>query len=77
MEINGIEYEFILTGSGKNGECLVCLMGHDEERAKKRLEQMLTAPTPNDLRLMNGRSDFKLRTVESATAWWNDPVLRN
>lgn len=80
MKINGVEYEFILVGdSDKYGykECLVCLMGHNEEQAKERFDQMMSNPTKNDVAIMEGQSNFRLKTVKSADAWWNDPFLAN
>ena len=80
MKINGVEYEFIVVGDsdryGYKG-CLVCLMGHDEVKACERFDQMMNKPTDNDMKLMEGHSNFRLEKVRSDGAWWNDPFLAN
>lgn len=70
------EVEFILVGdSDKYGfkECLITLLGHDEEKAKAKFGQMMENPTDS----MKEHSNFKMKMVKSKDAWWNDPYLSN
>ena len=70
--------EFIIIGDTDRFDgCLVCLAGKTKERAEEILNQMLTNPTDNDRKLMERHRNFRIKEVESESAWWNDPFLAN
>lgn len=67
--------EWIIVGDfGKLGECLIRPAGTKQD-AEKLLDRMLTNPNDNDKRLMKDAQNLRIKEVESAKAWWNDPVL--
>ena len=57
--------------------CLVTVINGSRSFAEKRLEQMLYAPTENDLLLMKGHKNLRIEETESKDEWWNDPFLAN
>lgn len=67
--------EWIIAGDfGKLGECLIRLAGTKQD-AEALLDRMQTNPNDNDKRLTKGAKNLRIKEVDSATAWWNDPVL--
>lgn len=70
--------EYIIIGDTKKyKDCLVFVCGKDKKVAQEMLNQIKTNPTENDLRLMNGHTNFRLKKVKSEDCWWNDPFLAN
>lgn len=70
--------EYIIVGDTPRYEgCLVRVCGSDLENAEYILNQMLNNPTPTDLRLMEGHSNFRIKPVEEKYQWWNDRVMAN
>lgn len=67
--------EYIIIGDTERFTgCLVTICkGASREQAEKVLERMLTNPTENDLRLMNGHTNFRIEAVGEEAQWWNDP----
>lgn len=68
--------EYIIVGDTKNHEgCLVATCFGGREAAEKILEQMLNNPTHNDIRAMEGHTNFRVKEVEKRECWWLDPKL--
>ena len=68
-------YEYIIVGDTKNGECLVTICGKYKKDADKRLKQMVNKPDDIDKVLTKGHENLRIKKVESAKCWWNDPVM--
>ena len=68
---------YVIVGdTEKYKNCLVTVCRSDKkEFAEKRLEQMLTNPTENDLRLMKGHTNFRIMEAKEEEQWWNDKFL--
>lgn len=70
--------EHIIVGDTKSyKDCLITVVRGDRNVAEKVLERMLYAPTENDLLLMKGHKNLRIKKVEEKEQWWNDPFLAN
>lgn len=70
--------EYIIVGDTERfKDCLVTVVKGDMQRAEERLEQMLTAPTPNDKILIGDCKNLRIKESKPKEAWWNDPFLAN
>lgn len=70
--------EYVIVGDTERfKDCLVTVVKGDMQRAEERLEQMLTAPTPNDKILIGNCKNLRIKESEPEKAWWNDPFLAN
>ena len=70
--------EYIIVGDTERfNDCLVTVVKGDMQRAEERLEQMLTAPTPNDKILIGNCKNLRIKESAPEKAWWNDPFLAN
>lgn len=56
---------------------LVKLAGREKEKALELLKRLATEPTEKDKISIGGATILSIDTVESKTAWWNDPTLAN
>lgn len=74
--MNGTEY-IIIGDTDRFNDCLVCLAGRTKEEAEEVLNRMINNPTDNDKKTMEGHRNFRIKEVDSKTAWWNDPFLAN
>ena len=64
------EHEYIIVGdTEKYGECLVYVCG-TKENAENVLEKILTNPTENDLRVMQGHTNLRVKEVKEDSCWW-------
>ena len=69
---------YIIVGDTRSfSDCLITVVDGDRQRAEKVLERMLYAPTDNDLILMKGHNNIRIKETESKDEWWNDPFLAN
>ena len=65
--------DFIIKGdSEKFKDCLIYVCGTSRKRAEERLAKMLSNPTENDKRSMEGMSNFSIEEVEEADCWWRE-----
>lgn len=63
--------QYIIVGDTERYEgCLVTTCGNSEERAQEVLNRMIVSPTDNDLRLIKGHSNLRVKAVEDREAWW-------
>ena len=63
--------QYIIVGdTDKNKECLVCICGSNEDKAKERLTQMLTNPSDSDKHIMAGHSNLRVMEVKREDCWW-------
>lgn len=64
--------QYIIVGDTENHlECLVKIcLGANQKQAEAALELMLTTPTENDLRLMRGHRNLRVKAVEGKQ-WWD------
>lgn len=70
--------EYIIVGDTKSfKDCLVTVCKGSRAFAEKTLERMLYAPTENDLLLMKGHTNLRIKEVVENKQWWNDPFLAN
>ena len=70
--------EYIIVGDTKSfKDCLVTVVRGSRSYAEKVLERMLYAPTEDDLLLMRGHKNLRIKEVEEKDQWWNDPFLAN
>ena len=70
--------EYVIVGDTERfNDCLVTVVKGDMQRAEEKLEQMLTAPTPNDKILIGNCKNLRIKESKSEKAWWNDPFLAN
>lgn len=66
---NGNEY-IIVGDTEKYDECLVTVCGAAYDDAVKVLERMTNTPTQNDLALMKGHTNLRIKEVEKEDCWW-------
>lgn len=70
------ENEYIITGETKeHGECLVYVCGTSRGNAEKVLHRMLNNPNSNDIIVMKGHTNFRIREIEAKNCWWNQGGL--
>lgn len=62
--------DYIIVGdTEKYGECLIYVCS-TKENAEKVLDQMLNNPTENDLRVMQGLTNLRIKEVPRENCWW-------
>lgn len=65
--------DYIIEGDTERFEgCLICVAGNTKEYAEKLLNRMLTNPTENDKRLMNGHRNLRIKEVPAEKCWWRN-----
>ena len=65
--------DFIIKGDSEQyKDCLVCVCGTSREVAEEHLAKMLSNPSENDKRLMEGMSNFRIEEVEEKDCWWRN-----
>ena len=65
--------DFIIKGDSKEyKDCLICVCGTSREVAEEHLDKMLSNPSENDKRLMEGMSNFRIEEVEEKDCWWRN-----
>lgn len=70
--------EYIIVGdTAKYKGVLVTCGFATRERAEGTLNRMLTNPTPNDKRLMEGHENLRIQEEPKEKCWWHDPFLCN
>ena len=63
--------DYVIIGDTKSYDgCLVCVCG-TFERATEVLNRMLTNPTDNDKRLMDGHHNLRITEVPEEDCWWH------
>lgn len=63
----------LISSDDEDTNYLICVIGHtSKEKADNILNQMLTEPTDNDTKLMNGMHDFYIEAVPEKDCWWNN-----
>ena len=68
--------EYIIVGdTEKYKECLIYVCGKNKEVAENALERIINNPNDNDLKLIKGHSNFKIKTVEDKDCWWKQGGL--
>ena len=64
---------YIIVGdAGKYEGCLICTCGTQKENAEKTLARMLSEPTENDKKLMEGHENIRIKEVKQEECWWED-----
>lgn len=70
--------EYIIVGDTDSfKDCLITVVHGDRQFAEKTLESMLYSPTKDDLILMQGHKNIRIKEVVEEDQWWNDKVLAN
>ena len=70
--------QYIIVGdTEKHKGCLIYPVCGDRGQAEEVLNRVLTNPTANDLRLIDGMTNIRIDTAEDKECWWDDPVLCN
>ena len=66
------DVEYIIIGDTKDYDgCLICVCGPSKEHADEILERMKFYPTDNDLRLTDGHTNLRIKSVRKSKCWWN------
>ena len=52
-------------------DCLICTCSN-RKSAENTLERMLTNPTENDKRLMEGHRNLRIKEVPTEKCWWRN-----
>lgn len=55
--------------------CLIYLCGTSKENAEEVLDRMLTNPNKNDLAVMEGHTNLRIKEVQDSDCWWNEGNL--
>lgn len=62
--------EYIIVGdTEKYKDCLIYVCG-TKQNAENVLEQMLNNPTDNDLKVMKGHTNLRVKEVPTNKCWW-------
>lgn len=65
--------DYIIVGDTERFEgCLICVAGKAKESAEETLNRMLTDPTENDKRLMEGHRNMRIKEVPEEKCWWRN-----
>lgn len=65
--------DFIIKGDSEQyKDCLVCVCGTSREVAEEHLAKMLSNPSENDKRLIEGMSNLRIEEVEEKDCWWRN-----
>ena len=65
--------DYIIVGDTERFDgCLICVAGKTKEGAEELLNRMLTNPTENDKRLMNGHRNLRVEEVPENECWWRN-----
>lgn len=63
---------YIIVGdTDKYDDCLICVCSN-RKSAESTLNRMLTNPTENDKRLMNGYRNLRVEEVPENECWWRN-----
>lgn len=66
------DIEYIIVGdTEKYNDRLVFPCGESRDKAEEMLRQILTSPTENDKRVMNGHTNFRIKEIPKKYCWWN------
>lgn len=64
--------EYIIVGDTQNyNGCLICVCGESKDRAEETLERMTTRPTENEIRMIEGHTNLRIKEVPKSNCWWN------
>ena len=65
--------DYIIVGDTERfDDCLICVAGKTKESAEETLNRMLTNPTENDKRLMDGHRNLRIKEVPAEECWWRN-----
>ena len=65
--------DFIIVGDTERfDDCLICVAGKSKESAEETLNHILTNPTENDKRLIDGYRNLRIEEVPAEECWWRN-----
>ena len=65
--------DYIIVGNTERfDDCLICVAGKSKESAEEVLNRMLTNPTENDKKLMDGHRNLRIKEVPAEECWWRN-----
>ena len=68
-----MEVKYIIAGDTEQYKgCLILSCGSDKEQAEATLERMLSDPTENDKKLMEGHTNIRIEETDKKDCWWED-----
>lgn len=63
--------DYIVVGdTEKHKDCLICLCSSNKKHAEQVLERMKNNPTDNDLKLIDGAVNLRIKLVNPDDCWW-------
>lgn len=65
--------DYVIVGDTERfDDCLICVAGKSKESAEETLNRMMTNPTENGKKLMDGHRNLRIKEVPAEKCWWRN-----